>query len=264
MYDIKESVLKSLDGNNVELFPYLPYLLKDIWEIGSSASQIIELLQKQNSVFHDSDLKVLDLGCGKGAIAIPLAKQFGFRVMGIDAVPEFIEDAREKALEWGVEHLCHFEVGDIREYIEKCSCYDVIILGSIGMVLGNVEKTLGRLNKCLKPDGKIILDDAYIPDGSDFYHSSYLSEAQFIKQIRRSGFSVIDKSTSEESKISTYNKEIYQHIKNRAQELISIYPGLKYIFEDYLKTQRAENGVLENNVKCVLLLMEKIHNNHEG
>jgi 2-polyprenyl-3-methyl-5-hydroxy-6-metoxy-1,4-benzoquinol methylase len=264
MYDIKESVLKSLDGNNVELFPYLPYLLKDIWEIGSSSTHIIHLLESQAAARCQPEMRVLDLGCGKGAIAVPLAKQFGFRILGIDAVPEFVEDAREKAREWGVERLCHFEVGDIREYIEKCSSHDIIILGSIGTVLGNIEKTLGLLNKCLKPDGMIILDDAYIPEGSDFFHTSYLSEAQFMKQIRRSGFSIVDEAHYDSALISQSNREIYQHIRKRAQELIAIYPGLKYIFEDYLKTQRAENGVLENYVRCVLLLLEKIHNHHEN
>ncbi|MDO9548725.1 MAG: class I SAM-dependent methyltransferase [Candidatus Marinimicrobia bacterium] len=264
MHDIIESVLMSLDGKNVELYPYIPYLLKDLWEIGSSADQMIRLLDRQNRVFSNPELKVLDLGCGKGAIAIPLAKKYGFTVKGIDAVPEFIEFAREKAIEWKVADRCQFEEGDIREYVEKCGLYDIIVLGSIGPVFGNVQETLRILSKCLRPNGIILLDDAYIPDGSDFYHNSCLPEAQFMTQIRRSGCKITDSIVCDASDMVNANEVIYKQTSKRAKELINIYPGLRYIFEDYLKTQRVENKILENNVTCALMLIELTHNHNEN
>ncbi len=264
MYDIIESVLMSLDGKNVELYPYIPYLLKDLWEIGSSADQMIRLLEQQNRDFCNPDLKVLDLGCGKGAVAIPLAKKFGFIVRGIDAVPEFIEFAREKSIEWNVANRCQFEEGDIREYVEKCETYDIIILASIGPVFGDVQRTLKILSKCLRPNGIILLDDAYIPDGSDFYHNNCLPEAQFMTQIRRSGFKISDSIIYSSSHMLDMNEDIYKQINKRARELINIYPGLRYIFEDYLKSQRIENKILENNVTCALMLIELSQNHNEN
>lgn len=253
--DIKESVLMSLDGRNVELYPYIPYLLKDLWAMGSSAEAIFRLLDQQEIDFARREYKVLDLGCGKGAVSIPLAKRYGFQVIGIDAVSEFIETAKEKAEEWGIADRCRFEVGDIREYVQKCAPADIVILGSIGPVLGNVQQTLRLLTPCLLPQGLIILDDAYIPDGKDFYHNGYLTEAEYMNQIRRAGFRIIDSAVYSRLEILKSNREIYAQIKKRADELMAMYPGLDYVFQDYIRSQHIENEVLENNVTCALFLI---------
>jgi hypothetical protein len=44
MEEIKKSVVDSLDGNNVELFQHLPYILQDLWEIGADPSIIVSLI----------------------------------------------------------------------------------------------------------------------------------------------------------------------------------------------------------------------------
>ena len=254
----------SLDARNVELFPYLPYLLKDIWEIGTSTEHIIQLLERQKRNFANPDLCVLDLGCGKGAASISLAQKFGYKVLGIDAIPEFIQLAQEKAQELGLNDRCRFEVDDIREYVLKSDLFDIVILGSIGPVLGNIEKTLRTLTKCLRPDGVIVLDDAYIPDGSEFFHNGYLPEAQFVQQIRHSGFTIKDSIRYSSLEVAKANAGHYSRIKQRATELISMYPGLRYIFDDYLKNQRHENDVLENHVSCVLMLIERNNDVNEN
>ena len=85
MKTIEESVVTAMDGSDKELFPYLPYILQDLWEIGADPTIIIKLIDKR---FPNSDkLKVLDLGCGKGAVSIKVSQKFGYHCLGIDAVP---------------------------------------------------------------------------------------------------------------------------------------------------------------------------------
>jgi len=36
MSTVEEKLAKSLTAESVELIPYLPYLLQDLWELGSS------------------------------------------------------------------------------------------------------------------------------------------------------------------------------------------------------------------------------------
>ena len=50
----------------------------------------------------ESGLELLDLACGHGRIANPLAER-GVRVTGLDATPLFLELARADAAERGVE-----------------------------------------------------------------------------------------------------------------------------------------------------------------
>ncbi len=62
---IEESVVIAMDGSDIELFPFLPYILQDVWEIGADPEAIKKLIKKHCNNL--AELKVLDLGCGKGA-----------------------------------------------------------------------------------------------------------------------------------------------------------------------------------------------------
>ena len=153
MKSLEESVVTAMDGSDSGLFPFLPYILQDLWEIGASPEVIIELVRKHmNNYF---SLSILDLGCGKGAVSIKLAKEFNCTCLGIDAIKEFINEANNKAKEYGVDHLCKFEVGDIRERIKVLTQFNIIILGAIGPVFGDYFKTLSIISKCLKKEGLI-------------------------------------------------------------------------------------------------------------
>jgi SAM-dependent methyltransferase len=59
----------------------------------------------------EPELELLDLACGHGRIANPLAER-GVRVTGLDATPRFLELARENAARRGVE--VEYVEGDMR------------------------------------------------------------------------------------------------------------------------------------------------------
>lgn len=54
---------------------------------------------------------VVDLYCGIGTISLTLAEQAG-KVIGVEVVPQAIEDARENAVRNGLAHKTRFECGD--------------------------------------------------------------------------------------------------------------------------------------------------------
>ena len=58
--------------------------------------------------------RVLDLCCGVGRHAIPLA-ELGYHVTGVDISPIYIEKARARAAEKGLTNKTHFLRGDVRE-----------------------------------------------------------------------------------------------------------------------------------------------------
>ena len=41
---VEEKLAKSLTAGSVELIPYLPYLLQDLWELGSSPKDMLEMI----------------------------------------------------------------------------------------------------------------------------------------------------------------------------------------------------------------------------
>jgi cyclopropane fatty-acyl-phospholipid synthase-like methyltransferase len=254
--DLQQSVVASMDGKEIEIFPFLPYLLQDLWEIGTSPELITSLLQKNDIL--NSKSNVLDLGCGKGVISVNLAKEFGCKVDGIDAIPEFINEAKRWAIKYQVDKLSNFWQGDIRKEIYQLRNYDLIVLGSIGPVLGNVETTLKKVKVCLNNQGMVLLDDGYIKRDSLYENPVYLNEEEFWKQIQNSEMKVIDQTIIDTNYIEESDTEIFHHIKIRAEELIHKNPEKTALFENYLKAQSEENEVLENHIICGTWLIQKI------
>jgi cyclopropane fatty-acyl-phospholipid synthase-like methyltransferase len=255
MDTVKKSIVKSLDGLEFGLFPYLSYLLQDLWEIGASPDNIIDLIKK-NGLLNEAS-KILDLGCGKGAVLIKMVKEFGCKGHGIDALPEFIEEAKIYASKKKVADKCEFEVGDIRRMVNQLQGYDIVILGSIGPVFGDIEVTLLKVQSCLNDQGFVILDDGYLSAKSNLNSPVYFKEAEIYRQIESAKLKIIDHIVLSSDDIKKSNKKIYNHIHKRAVELMKKNPEDQSIFEGYLKSQEEENNLLENHITCVTWLLQK-------
>ena len=255
MKSLEESAVVALDGTDKALFPYLPYILQDLWEIGSDPDVIIEAVRKHK--VKASALQLLDLGCGKGAVSIRVAEALGCRCFGIDAIKEFIREAEQKASEHRVDELCTFAVGDIRKMIDSAARYDIIVLGSIGPVFGDYFSTLTRTAKVLGNDGIIILDDGYIPSDSEYTHPHILRRDAVLKQIGDAGMCLIDEIIIQQEDIKSSDGYIFGKIENRCNELIHNHTGKRHLFESYILKQREENDVLENHVICCTMIIKR-------
>ena len=253
---IADSVLKSLSGTSDNIIEYLPYLLQDLWALGSSPDVISEIIHNNGIEKQFNQLTILDLGCGKGSASILLAKQFNAEVYGIDAMPGFIEDARRMAESWKVSKNCVFETGDIRNLkLEQKFC--IVIFASIGDVLGNMQESLVVLEKYILPGGYLIIEDGYIPNRCERTDSGYLTEDEYYKVLSDSSFSIADKYTYPKANKKKENTAMFNRIKTRACELIEKYPNKSRIFEDYIESQSKENEMIENEVELFVLLLKK-------
>lgn len=251
---IKESVVFAMDGTDTGLYPFLPYILQDIWEFGASPEEVITLLKKQ----FDShiDLRLLDLGCGKGPVSVKAARSLGCRCHGVDAVPEFIAEAKHKAKEFGVDHLCTFETGDIREVVSNCRGYDVVVLGAIGPVFGNMTETLSTVSQSLSEKGVVVVDDGFT------YHDQLLEKDQRLEtydelllQIAAAGMKIIEMRIMSPQMIRESNRFIFQNLQQRCLQLAEMHPAKKQLFLDYIALQEEENEVLEQKIVGATMLI---------
>jgi SAM-dependent methyltransferase len=256
MKTIEESVVTAMDGTEKELFPFLPYILQDLWEIGADPDVIVNLICKHSNNFHN--LKVLDLGCGKGAVSIKIAQKLNCMCHGIDAITEFIDFARNKAIEYKVDHLCNFEVADIRESIKTLPKFDIIILGSIGPVFGDYYFTLTVLSKCLDINGIIIIDDGYVENNSEYTHPLIQNQEAVHQQIKDSGMQLVDEFINSKDNIKDSDDYIFVKLKKRCNELIDKNPDKRQLFDNYIKKQEEENDVLENKIVCSTMVIKTI------
>ncbi|MFH1023639.1 MAG: class I SAM-dependent methyltransferase [Planctomycetota bacterium] len=70
--------------------------------------------------------RVLDAGCGNGAVAFDVARKTGARVVGVDIDPGHIAEARRRFSHPGVE----YRVGDVTVFPGK-ELFDVVVLSNI-------------------------------------------------------------------------------------------------------------------------------------
>lgn len=241
MKDIKQKVTESLDGFNPDIFPYLPYILQDLWEMGADPATVTGLMERN---IQKTGLKVLDIGCGKGAVSVRVAEKFDCIVYGIDYMKEFIEDANEYVKKSDVENKCFFRQGDADELIKEYQNVDMVILGAVGPLLGDLYQTLQRIKPLLSNPGFVILDDGYLPDGSKSEYKRSLHETAFFKQIALAGFSIVEEVIFSREGMADVEKVMFTKMKNRVKELIASEPEKKKLFEGYLNSQEYEFQML--------------------
>jgi 2-polyprenyl-3-methyl-5-hydroxy-6-metoxy-1,4-benzoquinol methylase len=251
--NVEEKLAKSLTAESTELIPYLPYLLQDLWELGSSPKVIIDLILKHIPVSEKT--RVLDLACGKGAVSIQVARALGCKVMGIDIIPEFINFADQKAQEYGVENLCEFKVRDINGAVAVQKGYDIVILGAAGDVLGNPEETILKLKSTVKSGGYILIDDAY---GNDASGGRYPTRDDWLLFFQNAGVKLLAEWFNEVDEITSINHQQQPLIVKRAAELKVKHPDKADLFDSYVKSQQAECDELENELTVVTMLLRVV------
>jgi len=255
---VEESIITAMDGTDIALIKYLPYILQDFWEIGSSPDEIIKIIKKHKTDY--SQLGILDLGSGKGAVSVRIASELKCRCFGIDAIDEFVAISGEKAKEFSVNNLCTFETGDLRIRIKTLDEYDVVILGAIGPVFGDYYSTLLKVKPHLKHGGLLIFDYDYIEDDRERNNSGTLRKSEVLKQTADAGMEIIDTITNDD--IPGINEEYetqFKNVKKRCMELSKKYPEDKELFLAYVEKQKEEYWILSNTVTSVTLVLKSIN-----
>jgi 2-polyprenyl-3-methyl-5-hydroxy-6-metoxy-1,4-benzoquinol methylase len=148
--------------------------------------------------------KVLDLGCGAGRVAIPLAKM-GFEVIGIDNNQKMIDTANALKRKNNVKNVKFIHVDASRMKFKKESFdYVLTMENSLEHIPGKKkrEEVLRKVNNYLRSDGLLILS---------FNPYFYLFK-KFLK-LQMSNVSNLIKNNLEfnDCMLNTKNGKIYYH-----------------------------------------------------
>jgi len=244
---LNEEVAGALDADPA-LAPYLGELLADLSELGSSADIVCDLLAPLGL---GPQTRVVDLGCGKGQIAIAIAKRFGFSALGIDGFAPFIEEAKQNAGRESVAHLCAFRQGDLREALNAEPRFDVAVLAAIGRLLGDVRETQQQLRQAVRPGGYLIVDDGYLAPGRSIDHENYegyLPHAETIAALQAFGDTVVQESQFPLEAVQAENAENTRLIRARAEVLAQKHPKDAAAILAYVARQEEECTIIENDM----------------
>jgi len=256
----REKLAASLTANTTELLEFLPYLLQDLWELGSSPDDIIELLAKYTGICEA--WRVLDLACGKGAVSVKIAEAFGCQVKGIDIIPDFIAFAKQKAREYGVGELCRFETGDVNKAILQNQEFDCVIFGAAGDILGGPGETIEKLKQTVKEGGYIIIDEGYLTDKDDnnslcYQNYECFALAEWMDFFRETGVRLLGSIQPDPREIKEVNDSNNEALIARANELAQRYPEKQGLFRGYIQSQLDECFDLDNTLIPVTWLLQK-------
>lgn len=109
--------------------------------------------------------KVLDLGCGTGALTLRAAKKSA-KVKGIDINPQMLEIAQKRAIKKNLIQnieLCEMGVAELGS--EESESYEVVMSGLCFSELSEDELiyTLKEIKRILKPEGLLLIAEEVRP-----------------------------------------------------------------------------------------------------
>jgi SAM-dependent methyltransferase len=104
---------------------------------------------------------VLDVGCGAGQTALPMARK-GSKVKGVDIASNLIADAKKRAQAEGLK--VEFEEGDAEDLPADDASYDVVFSLIGAMFAPQPEKVAAEFARVCKPGGRIVMGN-WTPSG---------------------------------------------------------------------------------------------------
>ena len=258
MKEISTQKLADYFDINHKILSFLPELFSDLWELGSSTDIIIDWIRLTNI---KSSSRILDLGCGKGAVSVKLAKQFGFKAFGVDLFDPFIVEAKKKAKEFGVSELCHFECENMNDTLQRTIDYDVVIYSAIGNVLGDIKQWVEKLRKTIHTGGFMLIDDGFKKTDKQINlpgYEHYVSYDETIRQLTAYGDKIIQEKIFSRDEIKAVNDKNTEFISRRVQDLAVKHPNLAEKFYELLEKEKRECHILENDIPGAMWLIQKL------
>lgn len=106
-------------------------------------------------------IRMLDVACGAGQIAIPAARA-GAHVTGIDLADNLVKQARARAAAEGL--AIRFDQGDAEDLPYQTGSFDIVVSLIGAMFAPRPERVAAELVRVCKPGGRIVMAN-WTPEG---------------------------------------------------------------------------------------------------
>jgi cyclopropane fatty-acyl-phospholipid synthase-like methyltransferase len=141
-----------------------------LWD--SSVHSHREALLNENKILSQiANIKssdyVLDIGCGYGTTSIWLAKNIGCKVLGITISDKQVEEAKETAKRYAVDHLTDFRVMDFHNLEFPDNTFNKVIAIESVSHSSDKQKVIKEIYRVLKPEGIFVIADGFFAKSRD-------------------------------------------------------------------------------------------------
>jgi cyclopropane fatty-acyl-phospholipid synthase-like methyltransferase len=248
-------------GAAPELLPLLPAILADLRALGGWPDKVGTILRESAQL--PQEAAVVDLGCGKGAASLVLAAELGCRVTGFDLFEPFLEDAASGARAAGVDHLCSFEVADIRDRAEDSDTFDVAIFAAVGAGLyGDYSDCLAALRRWTRPNGHIVISDGFlkqlIPPSAKFPgYGYYEHHDEALRQLTAHGDVMVREILISSEEFAEQSLRDLESIRGGVQRLSQTHAQHREQLKQFLASQEAEYAFLNKHTTEAIWLLRR-------
>jgi SAM-dependent methyltransferase len=244
-------VAASLDAPRA-LGPHLATLFEGLVALGSMPGVTARLLQGAGIRRRH---RVLDLACGKGAVAVELAARTGCRVVGLDAYEPFIAAADALAARRGVAERCTFRFADIRALGRPARLFDAALM--VG--LDPLECAAPRLRALVRIGGLYVIDDCHRnprhPAAHRFTTLPTRSERHaFIGSL---GDRVVAVHVPSPSAIRRSHERLSRVLSGRAAILARERPALRPHLREFLGRHRDAGAILSGPLRPAVWVVRR-------
>jgi SAM-dependent methyltransferase len=142
----------------------------------------------------------LDLASGKGEMLCRFAQRWGIEGHGIDLSPMFVEAARARAVELGVDGRVSFEQGDAGRPVPEPGTWDLASCIGATWIGDGLAGTLELLKPAVRDGGLLLVGEPYWiePPPPEAYSSVGVSEDQFasllgtMERVEQAGLQLVE------------------------------------------------------------------------
>jgi ubiquinone/menaquinone biosynthesis C-methylase UbiE len=189
------------------------YYDKGRWLSEQNIDKWLGLIKKYTKA--PASAKLLDLGCGTGRFAIPIAEKLGYRVTGADASPEMLDKARAKdtpkKIIWDVQDAHHMNYPD--------GSFDIVFMSHVLHHCTNAGQALKECNRVLRPGGILLVRHCVIEEIREDPESVFFPEDLAINESRIATLKETKKLLKKAGFINIASEMIIQRSSNNGHEL---------------------------------------------
>ena len=251
---LNRSIADSIDAP-VEALRWIDEVFADLAALGSSPRLIARWLADAGIGTRHA---VLDLGCGKGAVAVEVAARLACRVVGVDAFKPFVQSAATLAAARNVSHLCQFQKADARRYPIAARHGPTPRFDAVLMVgLFDLEDAAAVLRPLVRPGGLYLIDDCVSPGRSPPTDDAPLTRSEARLLLEERGDRIERETMWTPSQVLRVESVLADQIARRVRAIIRREPAARVPLTEFLKRQRASASDLVGAVRPAMWLVRK-------
>lgn len=264
---LTRSVADSIDAP-VEAMPWIPEVFAGLSALGSSPGIVARWLREAGV---GEGWSVLDLGCGKGAVALALAAKLGCRAVGVDGMDAFVRAGAEAAAARGLARLCHFEGGDVRVgqrgagrsrvsgrgWRPGCPWRSGGFDGAMMLGLFDLEEAAGLLRPLVRPGGLYVIDDCVSVTRGTVADDAPLTRAEARLMLEEHGDRVLRERVWRPEQVRRSEARLLGEIRKRVRAVVRREPAARGPMREFLRRQRQAAEGLVGEVRPAMWLVRK-------